>query len=539
MPRQLPIALLVLLSVGIFYGCSENKKSQVELGNELGILHKGNGDEPADVDPHTTTGMPEYHIQMALFEGLVTKHPETLEPAPAVAESWEISDDLTVYTFKIRQSARWSDGTPITAHDFVWSWQRALMPALGNQYAYSLFLVKNAEQFHKGEVSDFNEVGIKAIDPLTLQIELNSPTSYFLQLLDHHSLYPVPKHIVTKFGGMDERGTAWTRPENFVGNGPFVTKEWIPNQVFSVEKNPKYWDAATVKLNEIHFYPIQQLTTEERMFRSDQLHVTNSLPIEKIKTHKSAETGEFRNFPYFGTYYYELNVSKPPLDNPLVRKALAYSVDRVAITEHVTKGGQLPAYAFTPPGTLGYTAAVKQGYDIELARKFLADAGYPNGEGFPSLELLYNTHEDHRKIAVAIQQMWKNSLGIDVQLLNQDWKVYLNSKRTKDYQISRSAWIGDYLDPNTFLDMFITGGGNNHSGWSNTRYDELLAAAAMASNKAQRYAHFQEAEKILIEEAPIIPIYTYTRNFLAKNSVKGLNDNILDYHPYKYIYLSP
>ena len=518
-------------------GCSEPQKTRVETGNETGVLHKGNGDEPSDIDPHTTTGVPEFHIQQALFEGLVTKHPQTLEPVPAVAESWTISDDQLSYTFKLRKNTKWSDGKPLTAQDFIWSWQRALIPALGNQYAYSMYVIKNAESFHTGTIKDFSRVGVKALDDYTLQVTLNSPTSYFLQLLDHHSMYPVPQHVIEKFGSMDTRGSKWTRPENFVGNGAFTLEEWIPNQVVSVAKNPNYWDKTAVSLNEIHFYPIQQETTEERMFRSGQLHLTNTMPIQKIQTYQEANSEELKIYPYFATYYYFINVTRPPLDDVRVRQALAYSVDRYAITEHITKGGQIPALALTPPDTLGYTSKSNQVYDIELARKLLAEAGYPEGKGFPKLTLLYNTQEAHKKIALAVQQMWKTHLGIEIELQNQDWKVFLNSQSNLDYDISRSSWVGDYLDPNTFLELLTSGSGNNDSGWSNNRYDELIRLAASSKSRAERYGFFQQAEKILLEQTPLIPIYTYTRSYLKKTSVKGHYDNILDYHPYKHIRL--
>jgi oligopeptide transport system substrate-binding protein len=528
-----------LLFLAIFTGCSSDHLTRVEVGNEKQILHIGNGDEPADVDPHVTVGKPEGNLQYAIFEGLVARNPNTLEVVPGVAESWQVSDDLMLYTFKIRENARWSNGDPLTAEDFVWSWKRALMPALGNQYAYSLFVIKNAEAFYSGKIEDFAEVGVKALDPHTLQVELNSPTSYFLQLLDHHSMYPVHRETIEKFGAADERGTEWTRPENFVGNGPFTTKKWSPNEVFSVEKNPKYWDADSIKLSEIHFYPVQQFTTEERMFRAGQLHIINELPIQKIATYRRENSESLRSFPMFSTYFYLLNVTRPPLNDVRVRKALAYSIDRESLTENVTKGGEPPAYNLTPPNTNGYTAQAKMPFDIALARELLAQAGYPGGKGFPELTIIYNTTENHQKIAETLQYMWKQALNIDVTLQNQDWKVFLANQRTMNYQISRSGWGGDYYDPNTFLDMFVTDGGNNDTGWSNARYDELIELAARAKTQKERYQYFQEAEAILVDEVPIIPMYTYTRNRLIHPSVKNWHSNILERWSYKNVYLEP
>lgn len=537
-PNTRTVQYIIVAGLLLMLGaCGEKSKTPVEIGNEQGILHKGNGTEPADIDPHTTTGMTEYHIQMAVFEGLVSKNPKTLEIIPAVAESWTISDDGLRYTFKIRENARWSNGDKLVAHDFVYSWKRALMPALGNQYAYSVYVIKNAEKFNKNEITDFSEVGVKAIDDLTLAIELEHRTAYFLQLLDHHSMFPVHQKTIEKFGKIDDRGTSWTRAENFVGNGPFSIKEWVPNKILSTIRNHHYWDNANVSLNEIHFHPIENVVTEERMFRAGQLHTTNDVPLEKVAKYQANQPERITVNPYFGTYFYRLNITSPLLSDVRVRKALSYSIDRDAITQYVTKTGEVSAYNLTPPKIRGFTAQAKQLFDPKEAKRLLAEAGYPNGENFPAIEILYNTSEAHKKIALAIQQMWKTTLNIDITLHNQEWKVYLDTQRTMNYQVTRSSWIGDYLDPNTFLDMFVTDGGNNNTGWSNLRYDELIRLAAKADSQEERYTYFQEAEKLLAEEVPIIPIYTYTVRHLYADSLQGLNDNILDYQPYKYLSL--
>ncbi len=528
---------LVSLIVFGCISCGEKTKTPVQIGNETGILHKGNGSEPSDVDPHTTTGMPEYHIQMAIFEGLVGKHPKTLEIIPAVAESWTISDDGLIYTFKIRDNAKWSNGDKLTAHDFVYSWKRALMPALGNQYAYSVYVIKNAEAFNKGKIKDFADVGVKAPNDDTLVIQLENKTPYFLKLLDHHSMFPVHQKTIEAFGKIDDRGTSWTRAENFVGNGAFTIKDWIPNQILSVKKNPHYWDFAKVSLNEIHFHPVESEVTEEHMFRAGQLHFTETLAIEKIATYQNTKPENLYLEPYFATYFYRLNTTHPQLKDVRIRKALALAIDRKTLTERVTKGNEPPAYNLTPPNTQGFTAQAKLSYNPEKAKQLLTAAGYPNGEGFPALEILYNTNEGHKKIALAIQQMWKNTLNIDVTLYNQEWKVFLDAERTMNFQITRASWVGDYLDPNTFLDMFVTDGGNNKAGWSHKRYDEIIALAAQADSQEERYRYFQEAEKILVEEVPIIPIYTYSAKHLISESVEGIHENILDFRPYKYISL--
>ena len=520
-------------------GCSNESASTDETVTNARILNIGNGDEPADLDPHVVTGDIEIDIIYALLEGLIDRHPVDLSPVPAVAESWEITDEGKTYAFHLRTSARWSNNDPVTAHDFVYAWQRALMPALGNQYAYMLYPVLNAEQFNKGEISDFSQVGVRAVDDHTLEVRLNSSTPYFLGLLANISTFPLHKATIEKFGNIDTRGSEWTRASNFVGNGPFQLARWEQNKVVVVERNPHYWDASTVKLDAIQFYPVSDMNTEERMFRTGQLHITNVLPEEKIASYLKEKPELIKIHPYFGTYFYRLNTTVPPLNDVRVRRALAMSIDRESIVKNVTKGGQVPAYTLTPPDTLGYTARAAIPYNIEQASQLLAEAGYPDGKGFPELQLMFNTLDTHQKIAEAIQQMWSQALNINITLQNQEWKVFLDSERTMNYQMTRASWIGDYVDPNTFLDMFLTDGGNNRSGWSNPHYDELITAAAKTADQTQRYELFQQAEEILMTEVPIIPIYTYSKFNLQSPYVKGWHQNIMDYHPYKYVSLEP
>ena len=537
MPYHTQQIITLLAALLLSASCGFNYESNVAGGTRDGILHVGNGDEPRELDPHIVTGNIEHKLCMALLEGLVGWHPEELRLIPGAARSWETSEDGKTYLFHLREEAKWSNGDPVTAADFVYSWRRALLPALGNNYAYMLFYLKNAERFHKGEITDFSPVGVKALDNLTLEVELENPTPFFLQLLTHMSYFPVHGPTIEKFGAADERGTKWTRPGNHVGNGPFKLKEWVLNRSIVVEKNEHYWDSGTVKLQQIVFYPIQNVTTEERMFRAGQLHLTTSAPVDKVAYYRGERPEAIKIFPYFSTYYYLFNTLAPPLDRKKVRQALAMSIDRRQIVEKITKAGELPAFSYTPPDTNGYTAEAKVAYDVERARALLAEAGYPDGEGFPAMELMYNTSEGHRRIAIAIQQMWKANLNIDVTLFNQDWKVYLDKRDAKDYQVARAGWIGDYLDPNTFLDMYTTYSGNNDTGWSNLRYDELITQAAGTTDRQRRFELFQEAESILMTELPIMPIYTYVSKSLVSPDVRGWYPNILDIHPYKYISL--
>jgi oligopeptide transport system substrate-binding protein len=532
------ILLSILLATCVtLTGCGSSE-TNVVAGNKSGTLYWGNGTEPQSLDPQIATGVPEHHVISAVMEGLVLKDRKTLEPRPGVAKTWDVSNDGRVYTFYLRENAKWSNGDAHTAQDYVWSWWRALQTTLGNQYAYMLFPIKNAKRYYDGETSDFSDVGVKAIDNRTLQVTLTNPTPYFLQLLDHYSLFPVHQATIEKFGRADERGTRWSYEGNLVGNGPYKLEEWKINRHITVTKNPYYWDEANVSINSIVFKPVDNAVTEERMFRAGALHVTSSIPADKIAIYQEKSAPELKITPYLGTYFYRLNINTPQLQDKRVRRALGMAIDRKQLVDNITKGGQIPAYTMTPPGTMGYFPESTLNFDPEAAKRLLAEAGYPNGEGFPSVEILYNTNEGHRKIAVALQEMWKNYLNIDIKLLNQEWKVYLATESAGDYQISRGGWIGDYVDPNNFLDMFLCNGGNNRTGWCNEEYDRLILEVAPSQpSHEQRLKIFQQAETMLLEDMPIIPVYTYTSIKLLHPSVRNFDDNILNQAMYKDLYL--
>ena len=517
--------------------CSFDYETNVASGTRQGILHIGNGDEPQELDPHIVTGHIEHKLCLALLEGLLALHPQHLQVVPGVAHAWQVSEDGRTYHFHLRDDARWSNGDPVTAADFVYSWRRALLPALGNNYAYMLYYLSNAEAFHRGELTDFSKVGVQALDDLTLEVKLDNPTPFFPHLLTHMSYYPVHQATIEAFGAADARGTRWTRPGNFVGNGPFKLQEWTLNRRIVVKKNEQYWDADTVRLNGIVFYPVQNATTEERMFRAGQLHITGTIPTDKIARYRREWPQALKLHPFFSTYYYLFNTAAAPLHQVQVRQALSLAIDRQQLTDKITMAGELPAYSYTPPEVNGYTADPVLRHDVHQARALLAAAGYADGAGFPPLELMYNTSEGHRRIAIAVQQMWKTNLNIDVTLVNQDWKVYLDKRDSRDYQVARAGWIGDYLDPNTFLDMYTSHSGNNDTGWSNPRYDALIAQAAQTTEQQRRFALFRAAENILMAELPIMPIYTYVNKALVSPEVRGWHPNLLDVHPYKYISL--
>lgn len=518
---------VILMSLILFGACARSPHPG-ETGKK--ILHLGNGAEPKDLDPAIVTGMLEFHIITSMLEGLVTVDPRDISPIPAAADTWEISADQKTYTFHIRKNARWSNGDDVTAGDFVYSWTRLLTPSTASEYAYQAYYIKNGKAFNEGKLKDASQLGVAASDSKTLVVTLESPTPFFLSLLNHHSLYPVHRKTVETYG------KDWTRPEHYVSNGPFKLKKWEMNAVIVVERNPLYWDSPTVSLDEIHFHPIENDATEEQEFRAGKLHVSYSIPLERIPYWRD-QKDVYNQYPLLGTYYYELNVTHGALKDPRVRKALAMSIDREAIVEKVTRGGQIPAYAFTPPNTAGFTPVASLRYDTQAARKLMAEAGYPDGKGFPKMDILYNTSEGHRKIVEAIQQMWKINLGIEVGLFNQEWKVFLDTKRKLNYDIARAGWNGDYPDPNTFLDMYLTGGGNNNTGWSNKEYDALIKKASQTLSREERYRYFQRCEEILSEEVPIIPIYNYTRIYLKRPEVKGWVPNVMDFRRYKMLSL--
>lgn len=491
-----------------------------------------NGAEPETLDVHKMTGVPEGRIAGGLFEGLVTSDPKTLEPRPGVAERWEVSADQKVYTFHLRADAKWSDGRPVTAEDFRASWERALTPATGCQYAYMFFPIAGAQAFQQGELTDFAQVGVKVKDERTLEVTLAAPCPYFLDLVAFHTLMPVPMWAV------EQHGDAWPRPENIACNGPFKLIEWSSGQQIVMVPNEHYWDREFVKLEKIVALPYEDVETSYKLFIQGENDWMTTVPAAKIDEVK--RNPAYYAQPYLGSYFYRINVTKPPFDDVRVRKAFSIGFDREVITRDILKAGQIPATYFTPPMPR-YQPPEGLAFDPEQARKLLAEAGYgPGGAPFPTVELLYNTLEDHKRVAEAIVQQWKENLGITVSLRNTEWKVYLSDVEQLNYNIARAGWIGDYVDPNTFLDLWVTGGGNNNTGWSSATYDELITKAASEADPAARTELLQQAETILIkDELPIIPVYIYVNQGMLADKVQGWYENVRDLHPLQYLWIEP
>lgn len=483
------------------------------------------GAEPETYDPGLAVGQPDGRVARLIFEGLTREHPETLEPLPAQAYRWDVSADGLTYTFHLRPGLTWSDGNPVTAEDFRWSWLRVLRPATAARYAGMLFPVVNAEAFNKGEIQDERQVGLAAPDDSTFVVRLSSPVSYFLYLTQFYTCLPVPRWVVEK------HGNRWTLPANVVGNGAFTLAFWRQNNRFEFVKNPRYWDAPSVKLDRIVGFSGDDLNTNINLYKSG---VTDWCPsgyfpsafIPYVRGY-----ADYRHGDYQGVYFYSICVKKPPLDDPMVRRALKWAVDRDAIANDLLKGSRRPWGRFAPSGYPGYESPPAIGFDPARAREYLARAGYPGGKGFPKISILINTSEDHRRIAEAVQAMWKRELGIPVEILNQEWGSYLQATTALQYDVARRSWLGDYMDPTTFLGCYRGGDGNNRTGWSDPRYDAMLRRAAVELDPARRFAILREAETLLLDEGPVIPIYHYSTNELVKPYVRGIYQTPLDIHP--------
>lgn len=515
MKRLLVIGLAVL---GLA-GCAR-RESPVVQGNREGVLYRGNASEPESLDPYLVRGAVEWTIVGGLFEGLVVADMVTLEPKPGVAERWEVSADGLVYTFHLRANAKWSDGTAVTARDFEYGARRLLAPKLGASHAENnLFFVRGARDYQAGREKDFAQVGVKAIDDRTLEMTVARPTPFFLSAL--MLFFPVPQATVEKFAAMDERVNNWIRPGNLVGNGAFRLKAWKQNQGVVLERSPNYWDAARVRLNEIHFLPIENAPAEENAFRTGQLHLTSAVPLSKLEVYAREQPEALKIVDDRGIYFYSLNVARPPLDDKRVRRALALTVDRERLTRQVVKGGTQPAWNFTPPGTGGYTATAKLEFDPEKARALLKEAGYEGGRGLPPIELLVDSREQHRVIAEALQQMWRQHLGVTVQLRNQESQVLNAAKRQMDFQMVRGSWNATtFQDPFYFLGAWRTDGLYNEAKWSSAEFDRMIDAT-WTVDAAARAEAFQRAEAIFLDEMPAIPLFFSRQTILMSPSVKG------------------
>ncbi len=489
--------------------------------------------EPETLDPALVTDQVSMRLSEALFEGLCRVN-EKGDPEPGVAERWDVAADKKHYVFHLRGNSRWSNGQPVVAEDFVYAWRRALDPVLGADYASQLYLVKNAKAFNEGKIKDPAQVAVKAMDARTLEVELENPTPYFIDMCAFLTLAPVYKPA------LEQHGTAWIKPANIVTNGAYLLDEWKLDDHIKLRRNPDYWDAANVKMGTVEVKPIQEANTALNYFvngQADLIMDKGMIPASLVG--KLKQQPWFRTVPFLGTWFVRFNVTKAPFNDARVRKAFAMAVDKKRIVEKITQLGEHPAYSLTPPGA-GHDYQPPPGleFDPAKARALLAEAGFPNGKGLPRVEYLYIPLGVEKNIAVELQAMWQDALGVEVGLVKQEQKIWLSSMRALSYDMCRSSWIGDYNDPNTFLEMFTTGNGNNRTGFTRADYDSLIVAAAAEADPAKRYSIFQQAEKMLIaDESVIIPGYVYVGPQLYHgDKLGGVQGNMIDLHPFRCMY---
>ena len=493
-----------------------------------------NGPDPESLDPAIITSQADGRIVSALFDGLTRFNAVTAHAEPALAKRWEISGDGTVYTFHLRDGLKWSTGGRITAHDVVYSWRRAINPDTASDYAGMLFYVKNAEAINSGKLTDLSRLGVRAIDDKTVRVELTAPTPFFLELCAFWALAVVPEKAIT------QHGDQWCLRQPLPVSGSHTLEFWHVRDRVRLRKNTHYWDADNTRNNLVDFLPVEAPTTAINLYEAGQADIIwdkSLVPIELLDA--LSQRPDYHKFDYLGSYFVRFNTTKKPLDDPRVRKAMALAIDKAGLVAKYTKGGERLANHFVPPGTGNYTSPSGPAHDPGLAKRLLAEAGFPEGKGFPTdFEYLFNSSEVNKNIAVELQRMWHETLGIQVKLRQAENKVYLAAQSALDYHVTRSSWIGDYNDPNTFLDMFMTQNGNNRTGWSNAGYDRLIRLANATTDPPKRNALFREAETILIaDELPIFPLFFYVGiNIYHPDRIGGIHPNILDIHPISAIY---
>lgn len=533
MPR---LPYLILSACLLLVSCQ--KESQVDKATREGILLLGNSADPKSLDPHVATGVLESNVMRAVFEGLINSDAKDDLGAPTGAALSVTPDETyTVWTVKLRPEAKWSDGMPVTSEDFRFAYERMLSPEYAAQYAGMLYFLEGAEAFNKGETKDFSTVGMKVTDPLGFILNLRGPTPYFREILKHFTWYPVPKHIVLRHGSMVKQGNRWCMSGNIEGNGPFRITSFRRNDHILVERNPHYWDVENVTLNGIRFLPVSNVFTEARMFRDGQMHITSTAAPESVDLMKRIDPGKLRQEPYLGTDFYRFNTKRKPLDDVRVRRAISMAIDRKALCDNVFRGS-IPAYGITPP--MGdYDPPHDADYNPAKARALLAEAGFPGGKGFPRLKVLIASKETNLTLATAAQAMWRNDLGIELEIENKEWTAYLAATQEMDYDIVSSGWLGDFIDPLTFLEMWMPGNEHNNTGWANPAYAAKINESFQSTDPGERYALLREAEAILLEDAPIAPIAWRGKNFLIHPSVEGWYPLLLDNHPYNSVRLVP
>ncbi len=487
---------------------------------EKQTLVRNNGSEVQSLDPHKIEGVPESNISRDLFEGLLISDVDG-KPSPGVADKWE-NKDFKVWTFHLRKDAKWSDGTPVTAQDFVYSWQRLANPNTASPYASYLQYghIVNIDDIIAGK-KPVTDLGVKAIDDHTFEVTLSEPVPYFYKLLVHSSLSPVPKTVVEKFG------EKWTQPANIVSNGSYKLKDWVVNERIVLERNTQYWDNAKTIINQVTYLPISSEVTDVNRYRSGEIDMTyNNMPIELFQKLKKEIPNEVHVDPYLCTYYYEINNQKAPFNDVRVRTALKLALDRDIIVNKVKNQGDLPAYSFTPPYTDGAKLVEPEWFKWsqekrnEEAKKLLAEAGFTADKPL-TFDLLYNTSDLHKKLAIAAASIWKKNLGANVKLENQEWKTFLDTRHQGNYDVSRAGWCADYNEPTSFLNMVLSDSSNNTVHYKSPAFDKLIADTLKATDDAQRSELYSQAEQLLDKDSAIVPVFYYVNARLVKPWVGG------------------
>ncbi len=520
--RFIPLGLVTAVCAVALSACGDRTTAPADL---VFI----NGAEVGSLDPAQVSAQVDGRVVTSLFEGLMRYNAQG-RAEPGVSLEPSMSPDGLTYTFPFRDTARWSNGEPVTSRDFMLSWNRFLRPATAADYASIFYCIKNAEAYNTGRITDFAAVGVKAPDDRTLVVTLENPVPYFKDLIAFMAFCPI--HVPS----FEKQGAAYFKPGQLVGNGPYQLKEWRLNDRIRLERSPTYWDVSNVKMASVDVLPIDNPSTAVNLFLTggsdlmmDKGLIPNALADELRKK------PYFHHKPFLATWFIRFNAKRKPYDDPRVRKALTLVLDRDRIVTAVTRLGEVPAFTITPPGTGdNYQPPAGLPPDIAEAKRLLAAAGFPDGRGFPVLSFLYpSKFPSDRGIAVELQSMWQRHLGITVALTSEEYKTYLDSQKKVDYDVCRSSWVGDYNDPNTFLDMFLTTSGNNRTGWSSAAYDGLISQAAAEADPVKRYSILKQAETQLIEtECVVAPVYHYVGvQFYQPEFLGGVEANLIDEHP--------
>lgn len=538
--KKFSFMALLLALVLVVSACSgstgtEKKDDDNAAQEEKGpkVLNLNNTSEPGSLHPALAQGTHESWILEHSFEGLTSKD-EKGNIIPGVAEKWEPSEDGLTWTFTLKDDVKWSNGDPVTAHDFEYAWKYALAPETAAYYAYQLYYLAGGEEYNSGKGSA-DDVGVKATDDTTLVVTLVNPTPYFLDLTSFYTYYPVNKAV-------QEANPDWAKSaDNYVSNGAFVMTEWKNKESIKLEKNENYYDADKVKLDEVNLVMIDDDTTAYQMYQTGELDLLYPITPDVQGTLVGSDNPEFQIAPDLSVYYYNLNSDVKPFSNAKVRKALSMAIDRQSLVDNVSQGGQTPAFGVIPAGINDVSGDFNANSgtlfeeNVEEAKKLLAEGLAEEGmSSLPEFSILFNTNDAHKAIAEAIQAMWKENLAVDVTLENVEFQVKLDREKAGDYQISRAGWVGDYVDPMTFLDLWVTDGPYNDARYSNTEYDALIDAAKKEMDPAKRSEQMHKAEEVLINDMPIIPIYFYTKPFLTKEYVSGIYTPINSYPQFKY-----